>query len=113
MRAVLEEVRNRGLYFLDSRTTTGTIAIQMAQKMGVPALERSIFLDGSRDESYIEGQIRRLLREARESGSAVAIGHLYPATVEVLKRSTGLLQREDIRLVPASELAGFEGGGSG
>jgi polysaccharide deacetylase 2 family uncharacterized protein YibQ len=113
MRVILEEVRSRGLYFLDSRTTTSTVALQMAQEMRVPALERSVFLDASRDESYIESQVRRLLREARDRGSAVAIGHLYPATVEVLKRSAGLLQGEDIRLVPASELAGFERGGSG
>ena len=113
MEAVLAVVRSRGLYFLDSRTTPERVVLQIARKMGVPALERTVFLDARRDESYIESQIQSLLREARAKGSAVAIGHLYPATVEVLKRSADLLRGEDIRLVPASELVGFEGGGSG
>ncbi len=112
METILELVQRRGLYFLDSRTTARTVAFQIARKMGVPALQRSIFLDGRRDESYIENQFRNLLREARVKGSAVAIGHPYPATIAVLKRSAALLRKEGVRLVPASELAGLGEGGS-
>ena len=112
METVLEVLRRRGLYFLDSRTTADTVALQIAQKMGVPALQRTIFLDGRRDESYIENQFRNLLLEARARGSAVAIGHPYPATIAVLKRSVALLRIEGVRLVPASELAGLGEGGS-
>ncbi|MCZ6695843.1 MAG: divergent polysaccharide deacetylase family protein [Acidobacteria bacterium] len=110
MKTVLGLLLRRGLYFLDSRTTADSVAFQMARKMGVPALQRAIFLDGKRDESYIENQFRNLLLEARANGSAVAIGHPYPATIAVLKRSAALLQREGVRLVPASELAGPERG---
>ena len=112
METILGLLRRRGLYFLDSRTTPDTVAFQIARKMGVPALQRSIFLDGRRDESYIEIQFQNLLREARVKGSAVAIGHPYPATIAVLKRSAALLREEGVRLVPASELAGVGEGGS-
>ena len=112
METILGPVRRRGLYFIDSRTTADTVAFQIARKMGVPALQRSIFLDGRRDESYIENQFRNLLWEARAKGSAVAIGHPYPATIEVLRRSAALLRKEGVRLVPASELAGLGEGGS-
>jgi len=113
MRAVLEVVHQRGLYFLDSRTTRETVGFEMAQSMGIPALERTIFLDDRREASYIESQVRGLLRKAREEGTAVAIGHPDPVTVEVLKRSVDLLSSDEIRVVPASELAGAPGGGSG
>jgi len=113
MRAVLEVVQRRGLYFLDSRTTRETVGFEMAQTMGIPALERTIFLDDRREASYIEGQVRGLLRKAREEGTAVAIGHPDPVTVEVLKRSVDLLSSDEIRVVPASELVGAPGGGSG
>ncbi|HKN47517.1 MAG TPA: divergent polysaccharide deacetylase family protein [Candidatus Polarisedimenticolia bacterium] len=105
MRAVLEVVRQRGLYFLDSRTSTSTVGFDLARRMGVRAVERSVFLDDRREASYIEGQVRELLRRAREEGSAVGIGHADPVTVGALKRSSGLLRSADIRLVPASELA--------
>jgi hypothetical protein len=113
MREVLEVVRRHGLYFLDSRTTRDTVAFQMARSMGIPAVERTIFLDDRREASYIEGQVRGLLRRARQEGSAVAIGHPDPVTVQVLRRSLGLLRSADIRVVPASELAGAAGRGSG
>lgn len=105
MRAVLEVVRQRGLYFLDSRTSAGTVGFDLARRMGIRAIERTVFLDDRREASYIEGQVRELLRRAREEGSAVGIGHADPVTVEALKRSSGLLRGDDIRLVPASELA--------
>ncbi len=113
MREVLEVLHRRGLYFLDSRTTRDTVAFQMARSMGIPAVERSVFLDDRREASYIEGQVRGLLRKARKEGSAVAIGHPDPVTVRALRRSLGLLRSADIHVVPASELAGAAGRGSG
>jgi uncharacterized protein len=111
MRAVLGVVRRQGLYFLDSRTTSDTVAYDTARALGVPAVERSVFLDDRREASYIEGQVRELLRKARERGSALAIGHPDPVTVEVLKRSADLLRGAEVRMVPASELAGVGDGG--
>ncbi|MFQ5876867.1 MAG: divergent polysaccharide deacetylase family protein [Acidobacteriota bacterium] len=113
MRAVLGVVRSRSLYFLDSRTSPETVGFRMAVEMGIPAVERGLFLDARREEPYIESQVRSLLRRARAQGSVVAIGHPHPATVQVLRRSIGLLRSAGIHLVPASELAGFGGEGSG
>lgn len=112
MKAVLGVVKQRGLYFLDSRTSADTVGFDMARAMGIPSLERSVFLDDRREPSYIEDQVRTLLRKARAQGSAVAIGHPDPATVEGLKRSVGLLRDGGIEVVPASELAGRRDGGS-
>jgi polysaccharide deacetylase 2 family uncharacterized protein YibQ len=113
MRAVLGVLRERGLYFLDSRTTPETVGRRMALQMGVPSLERSVFLDDQREESYIEGQVRELLRTARARGSAVAIGHADAATAAALRRCVGLLRSDDIEVVPASDLAGTDDRGSG
>ena len=113
MRPILEVVRRRGLYFLDSRTTDETVAYDLAREMGLRAVKRSVFLDDMRQASYIEGQVRGLLQKAREQGSALAIGHADPVTVEVLKRSVSLFRSGDIRVVPASELAAAGQGGSG
>ncbi len=112
MRAVLEVVRERGLYFLDSRTTSETVAYDMARDMGIPALERSVFLDDRREESYIEGQVRELLRRAREQGAAVGIGHADRVTAAALRGCADLLRSAEIKVVPASTLAGLDRRGS-
>lgn len=112
MRAVLGVIRERGLYFLDSRTTSDTIAYDMARDMGIPALERSVFLDDRREESYIEGQVRELLRKAREQGAAVGIGHANRVTAAALRGCAGLLRSAEIQIVPASVLAGLDRRGS-
>jgi polysaccharide deacetylase 2 family uncharacterized protein YibQ len=113
MRSVLDVARDRGLFFLDSRTTTGTVAYDLAIEMGVPAVRRSVFLDDRRERSYIEAQVRSLLERARSEGSALAIGHPDAATLEALRRSEGLLRSPDIRMVPASSLAETDGPGAG
>ena len=43
-------------------------------------------------------------RLARKRGSAVAIGHPYPATLELLERELPKLADEGFMLVPLSEL---------
>jgi polysaccharide deacetylase 2 family uncharacterized protein YibQ len=113
MRAVLEVARERGLFFLDSRTTSATVAYDLAVEMGIPAARRTVFLDDRRERSYIEAQVRSLLERARMEGIALAIGHPDQATLDALKESTGLLRSPDIRMVPVSTLAGTGGQGAG
>lgn len=113
MRAVLEVAKERGLFFLDSRTTSATVAYDLAVEMGIPAVRRAVFLDDRRERSYIEAQVRSLLERARIEGFALAIGHPDPATLEALKESAGLLRSPDIRMVPASTLAGAGDQGAG
>ncbi len=105
MRAVLQVCGERGLYFLDSRTTPETVAYHLALRMGVRAAKRDVFLDDRRERTYIEGQVRSLLAKARLEGSAVAIGHPDAITLDALRRSADLLSGAGVRVVPASALA--------
>lgn len=105
MRAVLQVCGERGLYFLDSRTTAETVAYRLALQLGVRAVRRDVFLDDRRERTYIEGQVRSLLAKARQEGSAVAIGHPDAITLDALRRSTDLLRGAGVRLVPVSALA--------
>ncbi|MEJ2033484.1 MAG: divergent polysaccharide deacetylase family protein, partial [Deltaproteobacteria bacterium] len=90
MRTVLSLFRPRGLFFLDSLTTSASVGYQVARKIGVPARRRDVFLDNVQERAAVERQIDTLIRVARKNGSAVAIGHPHPATVAAL---TAYLQR--------------------
>lgn len=105
MESVMAVLASRHLYFIDSRTTADTIALDVARQMGVPAFYRSVFLDDSRDVNYTLGQLRQFCDVVKKQGAAIAIGHPYPTTLAALARFLPEFDREGIKLVPASRLA--------
>lgn len=103
MGVVLSELRMRHLFFIDSRTTSETVAFSLAKEMGVPAAKRSVFLDNDLSPKAIKIQMERLLGIARHSGSSIGIGHPNKGTLKVLKQYLPKLKNE-VKVVPVSEL---------
>ena len=101
---VMAFARERKLFFVDSRTTSKSVAWRRARALGIPYLRRDIFLDHKRNTGFVHNQFIRALNIARRHGSAVAIGHPYKVTVDYLKLALPRLERKGIRLVHASTL---------
>jgi polysaccharide deacetylase 2 family uncharacterized protein YibQ len=104
MQWLMEELRPRGLYFVDSRTSAKTKAFDTAKQYQVPSLKRDVFLDDINEPRAIEYQLKRALQLAQQHGKALAIGHPYPNTLSVLERLQPLLEERQIHLVFASQL---------
>jgi polysaccharide deacetylase 2 family uncharacterized protein YibQ len=104
MRAILEPIKERGLFFVDSRTTAQTVALEEARKMGIPATQRDVFLDADEDRGRIKGRLIELLQKARKKGRAVGICHPFPETLAVLKSSLFLVDSYNLEFVPVSKL---------
>jgi polysaccharide deacetylase 2 family uncharacterized protein YibQ len=85
MATILRVLRRRGLFFLDSRTSSDTVGYVLARSMGIPAAERRVFLDRDPSPTSIRHQFDRLLELARQEGQAVAIGHPRDTTLRVLQ----------------------------
>lgn len=102
---VLSEVFSRGLIFIDSRTSSKSVVAQVAAAMGASVLENSTFLDGVNTEDYVIEQIRSAAKKAHSRGSAVAIGHVRPATVRALQRMLPELDASGLTLVTVDKLA--------
>jgi uncharacterized protein len=98
-------LRERKLFFIDSRTTAATVAETEARSAGVAVARRNVFLDDEQSVSAIRKQFALAVRDAREKGSALAIGHPHPTTLEVLNEMLPEAEREGVRLVYASDLA--------
>lgn len=96
MTSLLALLHEQGLYFLDSRTAPTSSADAIGAALDMPLLSRDVFLDtvDRRDAAEIRAQLSELERIAREEGAAIAIGHPYPATVEVV---TGWLLTAELR----------------
>lgn len=101
---LMQELATAGLFFIDSRTTARSVAEDIARAQGVPTRGRDIFLDDEQNLGYINGQFNQLLAIARQHGSAIAIGHPYPATLAYLRQVLPLLQQAGVELVPVSAL---------
>jgi polysaccharide deacetylase 2 family uncharacterized protein YibQ len=106
MQWLMAELRPRGLYFVDSRTSAQTKAFDIARSQQVPSLKRDVFLDDSQEPKAIEQELNRAIKLARERGAAVTIGHPYPATLDILEDIESLLKKQGVRLVYASQLLG-------
>lgn len=104
MRVLLRPIKERGLFFVDSRTTAKTVALDEARRMGVPATQRDVFLDADEDRGRIKGRLIELLQKARKKGRAVGICHPFPETLAVLKSSLFLVDSYNLELVPVSKL---------
>ncbi|RMH18023.1 MAG: divergent polysaccharide deacetylase family protein [Acidobacteria bacterium] len=104
MRTVLEVLAERGLYYLDSRTTPDTLGYTVARQLGMAAGERQVFLDVERDPAAISAQFEAALAAARQRGGAIVIAHPYPETLEVLARELPRARAQGFELVTASAL---------
>jgi polysaccharide deacetylase 2 family uncharacterized protein YibQ len=101
---VLAEVKKSGLYFLDSRTEKDTVALDVAMELGIPALERKVFLDDSLDAAEMARQWERALAMARHDPCVVVIGHIHVETIEFLEKAVPSAKNE-VAFVHASTMA--------
>ncbi len=104
MRIILEELKGKNLYFIDSRTTARSIAFESARQIGIPSAYRHVFLDGQLDEDYIKNQLLELFRKARKNGKAIGICHPSGQTIKVLKENLALASDYGLELVYASQV---------
>ena len=92
------------LFFIDSRTTSATVARQLAQEYGIPNSERNVFLDNEARPEAVRAKFRELVRLARRDGTALGIGHPHPATLEVLVDELNNLDDHGVQLIPVARL---------
>ena len=104
MSAVLREIDERGLAFIDSRTAADTLGYSLARQLGIPAAERQVFLDTYKDRDFIRKQFQVLLQQARKRGGAIAIAHPYAETLEILAAEVPKARELGFDFVPASQL---------
>lgn len=84
MEAVLSLALERGINFLDSRTTAESAAPRVARRLGMEIGERDIFIDNNPERESMKSFIKRGLDRAEQNGSAIMIGHVFSAALAPL-----------------------------
>ncbi|MFY8351993.1 divergent polysaccharide deacetylase family protein [Pseudoalteromonas sp. SSM20] len=100
----MEVLRDRSLFFIDSKTSKDSQAQNMAKLFGVANASRQVFLDNIPNEKQMMFRLRQLIHIAKKSGSGIAIAHPYPETIKFLPNAITALKEEGIELVPVSDL---------
>lgn len=108
MQEVIAETARRGLFYLDSRTTSATVAPQLAPAAGVPLLSRDVFLDNVDEVDAVLAQLRAAEEVARRQGTALAIGHPRPNTLKALQTWIPQAQAGGFQLVRLSDILAEE-----
>jgi len=104
MSVVMEEVKARGLLFLDSVTIGRTVGAAVATAMHVPAAERNVFLDDVPTAAGVARQIAVLEQVARKHGSAIGIGHPHPATLAAVAQWLPKAASRGVAVVPLTSV---------
>jgi uncharacterized protein len=104
MDAVLQVLKGKGLFFVDSKTSPASVGYQRAKALGLICGARQVFLDNVQDEAAIGKQLEQAAAIARKKGQAIAICHPHAATIRALQAMMPQLAQSGITFVPASAL---------
>ena len=108
MNQIFTVLRKRKLFFIDSRTAADSKGQASARLFQLPFSQRDVFLDNFQKVDYISGQFQRLIKIAEKHGTAIGIGHPYPATLETLSLELPKLKNK-VKVVRASRLVAIPG----
>ena len=108
MSDVLDIIKEKDVYFLDSKTSAKSIVKEIAEKKGVRVYERDVFLDGQTSKEHVKEQLQKAGEIALKKGTAIAIGHVGieggKVTAQAIKEMLPEFDAKNIQLVFVSEL---------
>lgn len=104
MKIVLSELKERGLFFIDSMTVSGSKGWQVALELGVPTFKRNVFLDDDTSPAAIHSQIVKAVKIAQTRGMVLAIGHPHKTTLRSLQQAVPYFLEEGVDVVAARDL---------
>ena len=107
MGTIFDELKNRNLFFIDSRTTSKSVCRSLAKEKNIPFAERDVFLDNVNTREAIEQQFEEVAEKARKKGYVIAIGHARELTWKIIKEQTELLTEEGYEVVSAESLVNY------
>lgn len=104
LRPILGVLRDRGLMFLDSRSSGDSIAGKLATEIGLPRALNNRFLDAVASRHAIDARLGELERIAATTGFAIGIGFPFPVTIERIAAWAATLRAKELVLSPVSAL---------
>ena len=99
---MLEELKRRGLLYVDDGSTQESPTAQAANAIGLEYSVVSVQVDGGQSAAEIEKQLAKLEEMAKQQGTAIGVVRLNPAAVKQLADWASKLEGKGLVLVPVS-----------
>jgi len=106
LQPVLQSIHERGLLFVDARTSGTSVAGRLANDLGLPHALNNREIDQVASRVEIDAKLIDLENIARQQGQALGIARPYPVTIERLAQWAASLDEKGIDLAPVSALIG-------
>jgi polysaccharide deacetylase 2 family uncharacterized protein YibQ len=105
---VINEVTDRGLIFIDSRTTPNSVSKKLCEKTNCCLLGRDVFLDSTDDISVVKKQLMKAAEIAAKDGTAIGIGHVGPEggkiTAQAIKDLAPEIEKMGVEFVTITKM---------
>lgn len=105
MRAALEPLLGRRLFFVDAMTSNLSIGHDEARRLGLRVVRRHLLIDHVEGEGGDRRGWEEVGRLAVRRGEVIAMAHGHPLTARLLREYIPRWEAQGARLVRASELA--------
>ena len=96
MSVVMKAIKQKNLIFIDSKTSTKSVAYEVANSQGLICGYNEGFIDSVNGYEEMAKRLDRLVASAEKRGAVIAIAHPKKATIDFLKtKITEVTQRVD------------------
>lgn len=104
MDVVMKSIDKQGLFYVDSKTISTSVAADAARRQGLRHAERDVFLDHEENIGFVRAALQKTEKVALDKGYAIAIGHPKVNTVAGLREWIPTLEARGFEIVPVSDL---------
>ncbi|AGB42082.1 hypothetical protein Halha_2204 [Halobacteroides halobius DSM 5150] len=104
MKAIIEVLKKKGLYYVDSSTAHNSVGFEVAQKNNLPTAANYLFIDNIDKKKEIKEMLLTLGKIALKEKEMVVIGHVRENTALAIKEVIPKLEKMGVKLVFASQL---------
>jgi polysaccharide deacetylase 2 family uncharacterized protein YibQ len=105
---LMDDLKSRNFFFLDSRTSAKTVAYKIALNKDLLSGSRDVFLDNERTKFEIDLAFQKLIRIAKRRGTAIGIGHPHTQTLDYLKMAIPHLKQQGVELLSVSNIMALQ-----
>ena len=99
---ILRELKNRGLFYMNSNPQSGDIPYQLAQEVNLDYLQTNLNIDVIKSAAAIDKSLAQLEKIANKHGTAIGIASALPLSVQRITEWSADLKKRGITLIPLS-----------
>lgn len=100
--SLFNELRNRGLMYVDDGSTPLSRAGEVATDRKIPFAQSSLVIDSVLTEEDIDARLLELESLARDKGTVIGVASAFPITIDRLVRWAKDADRRGVKLIPIS-----------